>query len=252
MLAKRIIPCMDVDKGRVVKGHKFQNIQDVAHPVELAKEYNQSGADELVFYDITASNENRPMFLDIVEQIASEIAIPFTVGGGINSIQDIQQTLRSGADKISINSAAVKNPELIQEASRKFGSQCIVLSLDAKQMDTGKWHIFIKGGREDTGMDAIEWAKEGERLGAGEIVVNAMDTDGDKSGYNLELTKTIANHVNVPVVASGGAGSDSHIADVLTEGDADAALAASVFHYNEIQIPELKNYLDQNGIAVRR
>ncbi|SFE15203.1 imidazole glycerol phosphate synthase subunit hisF [Lentibacillus persicus] len=252
MLAKRIIPCMDVDKGRVVKGHKFQNIRDVADPVKLAKRYNEAGADELVFYDITASHENRPIFLDIVEQVAAEIAIPFTVGGGIRSIEDIQQTLRAGADKVSINSAAVKNPELIRDAALKFGSQCIVLSIDAKEVEPEKWHIFIKGGREDTQMDAIEWAQEGERLGAGEIVVNAIDTDGDKNGYNLELTKTIADHVNLPVVASGGAGTKKHIAEVLTEANADAALAASVFHYSDILIPELKNYLDQNGITVRR
>ncbi|TRM11313.1 imidazole glycerol phosphate synthase subunit HisF [Lentibacillus cibarius] len=252
MLAKRIIPCMDVDKGRVVKGHKFQNIQDVADPVELAKRYNQSGADELVFYDITASNENRPLFLEVVEKVAAEIAIPFTVGGGIRSIEDIYQTLRSGADKVSINSLAVKNPDLIREAALKFGSQCIVLSIDAKQMDSGKWHTFIKGGREDTGIDAVAWAKEGERLGAGEIVVNAIDTDGDKNGYNLELTKAITSNVNIPVVASGGAGSKSHILEVLTKADADAALAASVFHYNDINIPELKTFLDQNGISVRR
>lgn len=252
MLAKRIIPCMDVDKGRVVKGHKFQNIRDVANPVELAKRYNEAGADELVFYDITASHENRPIFLDIVEQVAAEIAIPFTVGGGIRSIQDIQQTLRAGADKVSINSAAVENPELITEAAMKFGSQCIVLSIDAKQVKPQKWHIFIKGGREDTQMDAVKWAEQGEGLGAGEIVVNAIDTDGDKNGYNLELTRAVTDQVNLPVVASGGAGTTSHIAEVLTEANADAALAASVFHYSDILIPELKNYLDQYGITVRR
>ncbi|QKY71146.1 imidazole glycerol phosphate synthase subunit HisF [Lentibacillus sp. CBA3610] len=252
MLAKRIIPCMDVDKGRVVKGHKFQNIRDVANPVELAKRYNEAGADELVFYDITASHEERPIFLDVVEQVAAEIAIPFTVGGGIRSIEDIHQTLRAGADKVSINSAAVKKPDLINEAALKFGSQCVVLSIDAKQTGPQKWTIFTKGGREDTELDAIEWAKRGEQLGAGELVVNAIDTDGDKSGYNLELTKAITDNVNVPVVASGGAGSNSHIAEVLTEADADAALAASVFHYGDIRIPELKNHLDQNGITVRR
>ncbi|ALX49202.1 imidazole glycerol phosphate synthase subunit HisF [Lentibacillus amyloliquefaciens] len=252
MLAKRIIPCMDVDKGRVVKGHKFQNIRDVANPVELAKRYNEAGADELVFYDITASHENRPIFLDIVEQVAAEIAIPFTVGGGIRSIQDIQQTLRAGADKVSINSAAVENPELITEAAMKFGSQCIVLSIDAKQVKPQKWHIFIKGGREDTQMDAVKWAEQGEGLGAGEIVVNAIDTDGDKNGYNLELTRAVTDQVNLPVVASGGAGTTSHIAEVLTEANADAALAASVFHYSDILISELKNYLDQYGITVRR
>ncbi|WP_010529313.1 imidazole glycerol phosphate synthase subunit HisF [Lentibacillus jeotgali] len=252
MLAKRIIPCMDVDKGRVVKGRKFQNIRDVANPVELAKRYNEAGADELVFYDITASLEERPIFLDIVEQVAAEIAIPFTVGGGIRSIEDIHQTLRAGADKVSINSAAVKNPELIKEAALKFGSQCIVLSIDAEQTEPLEWTIFTRGGRNNTGLDAIDWAKRGERLGAGEIVVNAIDTDGDKNGYNLELTKAVADNVNIPVVASGGAGSDLHIAEVLTKANADAALAASVFHYSNIEIPELKNYLDQNGITVRR
>lgn len=252
MLAKRIIPCMDVDKGRVVKGHKFRNIRDVADPVELAKRYNEAGADELVFYDISASHENRSIFLDIVEQVAAEITIPFTVGGGIGSIEDIQQVLRAGAEKVSINSAAVKDPDLIREAALKFGSQCIVLSIDAKQIGPQKWHIVINGGREDTEMDTVEWAKQGGHLGAGEIVINAIDTDGDKSGYHLELTKAITDNVNVPVVASGGAGSESHIANVLTEAEADAALAASVFHYGNIQIPELKNYLDQNGITVRR
>ncbi|MFD2760049.1 imidazole glycerol phosphate synthase subunit HisF [Lentibacillus juripiscarius] len=252
MRAKRIIPCLDVNKGRVVKGHKFKNIQDVADPIDLARQYNESGADELVFYDITASNENRLLFLDIVRKIAAEITIPFTVGGGIRSIRDIEQALHAGADKVSINSAAVKNPDFIQEAAVQFGSQCIVLAIDAKKAGPGNWHIVISGGRDDTGMDAVEWVKEGERLGAGEIVVNAIDTDGDKTGYSLELTKTIKQNVNIPVIASGGAGSNSHVADVLTEANADAALAASVFHYNEIQIPELKNYLDQNGITVRR
>ncbi|GGK07316.1 imidazole glycerol phosphate synthase subunit HisF [Lentibacillus kapialis] len=252
MLAKRIIPCMDVDKGRVVKGHKFQNIRDVANPVELAKQYNEAGADELVLFDITATHEERSIFLDIVEQVAAEIAIPFTVGGGIRSIEDIQQTLRAGADKVSINSGAVEKPLFINKAALKFGSQCIVLSIDAKQTESQTWTIFTKGGRENTGIDAIEWAKRGAHLGAGEIVVNAIDTDGDKNGYNLELTQAVAEHVNVPVVASGGAGSDKHIAEVLTKTNADAALAASIFHYNTVQIPELKNYLDQNGIIVRR
>lgn len=252
MSIKRIIPCMDVDKGRVVKGHQFQNIRDVANPIELAKRYNEAGADELVFYDITASNEERPIFLDIVEQVAAEMAIPFTVGGGIRSVGDIHQTLKAGSDKVSINSAAVKNPELIKETALTFGSQSIVLSIDAKQTGPKKWTVFTKGGRENTGLDAVEWAKQGEQLGAGEIVVNAIDTDGEKNGYNLDMTKAVADNVNIPVVASGGAGSEKHIADALTEANADAALAASVFHYNDIQIPELKSYLKQNGITVRR
>lgn len=251
MLAKRIIPCLDVDKGRVVKGKKFQDIKNVANPVELAKRYNEAGADELVFYDITASNEEREIFLDIVEEVAREIAIPFTVGGGIRTVQDIHRVLRSGADKVSINSAAVKNPSLIKEAALKFGSQCVVLSIDAKQTEENIWQVFINGGRKDTGMDAIEWAKRGEELGAGEIVVNAIDTDGEKGGYNLELTKLIAEAVSLPIVASGGAGKLEHFSEVLQPGCADAALAASVFHYGEIAIPDLKKYLNENNITVR-
>ncbi|RDW21169.1 imidazole glycerol phosphate synthase subunit HisF [Oceanobacillus chungangensis] len=251
MLAKRIIPCLDVDKGRVVKGKKFQNIQDVADPVELAKRYNEAGADELVFYDITASNEERDIFLDVVENVAKEIAIPFTVGGGIRTVDDIHKVLRSGADKVSINSAAVQNPEIIKEAALKFGSQCIVLSIDAKEVAANNWLVYINGGRKNTGIDAIEWAKRGENLGAGEIVINAIDADGEKNGYNIALTKAIADAVNIPIVASGGAGTIQHFADVLTEGAADAALAASVFHYEEISIPELKNYLESEAITVR-
>ncbi|MFC3040178.1 imidazole glycerol phosphate synthase subunit HisF [Virgibacillus xinjiangensis] len=252
MLAKRIVPCLDVDKGRVVKGRKFQNIQDVADPVELATRYNLDGADELVFYDITASNEARDIFVDVVEKVAAEIAIPFTVGGGIRTLEDIHRVLRAGADKVSINSAAVTNPQLIRESAWKFGSQCIVLSIDAKKTDTDKWMVFTKGGRENTGLDAIEWAQRGEELGAGEIVVNAMDADGEKDGYNLPLTKKIAETVNIPVVASGGAGAMEHFSTVLHEGKADAALAASVFHYGEIPIPELKKYLAEKDIVVRR
>ncbi|WP_373895009.1 imidazole glycerol phosphate synthase subunit HisF [Virgibacillus sp. CBA3643] len=252
MLAKRIIPCLDVDNGRVVKGKKFQNTQDVADPVDLAKRYNEAGADELVFYDITASNENRDIFLDVVEKVAAEIAIPFTVGGGIRSLEDIHNVLRAGADKVSINSAAVTNPELIREAALKFGTQCIVLSIDAKEAAPGTWQVYTKGGRNNTAMDAIEWAKRGEQLGAGEIVVNAIDVDGEKNGYNLALTKTIADSVNIPIVASGGAGTEAHFSTVLKEGGADAALAASVFHYSEIQLPALKKYLEAEEIIVRR
>ncbi|MFC4559980.1 imidazole glycerol phosphate synthase subunit HisF [Virgibacillus kekensis] len=252
MLAKRIVPCLDVDKGRVVKGRKFQNIQDVADPVDLAKKYNQEGADELVFYDITASNEERNIFLDVVESVAAEIAIPFSVGGGIRTLSDIHQTLRAGADKVSINSAAVKNPQIITEAALKFGSQCVVLSIDAKATENDKWEVFVNGGRTNTGKDAIEWAIEGEKLGAGEIVVNAIDTDGEKNGYNLELTRAISDAVNIPVIASGGAGTMEHFANVLKDGRADAALAASVFHYGEIEIIDLKDYLAADGITVRR
>jgi len=252
MLAKRIIPCLDVDKGRVVKGKKFKDIQDVEDPVTLAKRYNRDGADELVFYDITASNEDRDIFLDIVEKVAAENAIPFTVGGGIRTLEDIHRVLHAGADKISINSAAVKNPGLIKEAAGKFGSQCIVLSIDAKKTGGKKWEVFINGGRTSTEMDVIEWAKQGEKLGAGEIVLNSIETDGDKNGYDLALMQTVASAVNIPIIASGGAGKPEHFLRVLKEGFADAALAASVFHYNETPIPELKRYLADEGISVRR
>ncbi|WAA10975.1 imidazole glycerol phosphate synthase subunit HisF [Fervidibacillus albus] len=252
MLAKRIIPCLDVRNGRVVKGKKFQNITDVNDPVVLAKQYSELGADELVFYDITASNEERDIFLDVVEKTAKELHIPFTVGGGIRTVDDFRNALNAGADKISINSAAVKNPSLITEAARKFGRQCVVLSIDAKRNKDGKWNVYIHGGRVDTGMDAVEWAVKGEKLGAGEIVLNAMDTDGVKTGYSVEITKAIAEQVNIPVVASGGAGKREHFLEVFTDGKADAALAASVFHYDEISIPELKDYLYENGVEVRR
>lgn len=252
MLAKRIIPCLDVRNGRVVKGQKFQNIVDVEDPVKLAKKYSELGADELVFYDITASNEDRDIFLDVVEKTAEQVRIPFTVGGGIRTVDDFRKVLNAGADKVSINSAAVKNPSLIQEAAEKYGSQCVVLSIDAKQGDDGKWTVFLNGGRVNTGKDAVQWAKEGERLGAGEIVLNVMDTDGMKAGFNIDITKKIAENVNVPVIASGGAGAKEHFFEVLTEGCADAALAASVFHYGEIDIKELKDYLYNNGVEVRR
>ncbi|WP_088051130.1 imidazole glycerol phosphate synthase subunit HisF [Virgibacillus dakarensis] len=251
MLAKRIIPCLDVDKGRVVKGKKFKQIRDVADPVELAKHYSSDGADELVFYDITASNEDRNIFVAIVERVATEINIPFTVGGGLRSVADINRVLRAGADKVSLNSAALKNPSLITEAAAKFGSQCIVLSIDAKRTSSG-WSVFMNGGRVDMQIDAIAWAKRGAELGAGEIVVNAMDVDGVKNGFNVALTKQVADAVTIPVVASGGAGEKAHFAEILNEGQADAALAASVFHYSEISIPDLKNYLAANGITMRR
>ncbi|WP_188456068.1 imidazole glycerol phosphate synthase subunit HisF [Virgibacillus oceani] len=252
MLAKRIIPCLDVDRGRVVKGKRFQKIRDVADPVELAKRYNNEGADELVFYDITASNEDRNIFVDIVEKVATEINIPFTVGGGLRSVMDIHRVLHAGADKVSINSAAIRNPALVKEAASKFGSQCVVLSIDAKLTSDMKWSVFMNGGRIDTEIDAIEWARRGEELGAGEIVVNAIDVDGVKNGYNLNLTRSISEAVNIPVVASGGAGKKEHFTAILKEGKADAALAASVFHYDEIKIPDLKKYLAENGITMRR
>lgn len=248
---KRILPCLDVDKGRVVKGKRFKDIQDVADPVELAKRYNADGADELVFYDITASTEGRDIFIDVVKNIAKEISIPFTVGGGLGTIEDIERVLEAGADKVSINSAAVKRPEIIQEASEKFGRDAVVFSLDAKKITDGKWNIYTKGGKHDTGIDAIEWAKRGEELGAGEIVVNSIDADGEKNGYDLELTSKIAETVNIPVVASGGAGKKEHFKEAFEAG-AEVALAASVFHYNEIPIPELKQYLAEQGISVRR
>ncbi len=252
MLTKRIIPCLDVDKGRVVKGKMFQNITDVNDPVELAKFYNKEGADELVFYDITASNEERNIFLDVVEKIAEEIDIPFTVGGGIREISDFTAVLKAGANKVSINSAAVKNPKLIAEAALKFGSQCVVLSIDAKKKENEGWTVYINGGRVNTGLDVIEWAVQGEKLGAGELVINSIDADGVKKGYDVELMRQISENVRIPVVASGGAGKKEDFLDVFKNGNADAALAASVFHYGEIKIGELKQYLYENGVMVRR
>ena len=253
MLTKRIVPCLDVRGGKVVKGTKFKDIKEVDDPVVLAKFYNDNGADELVFYDITASHEGRKLMLDVVRRTANEVFIPFSVGGGVNSVDDFKQILRAGADKISINSSAVKTPRLITDAALKFGAQCVVLSIDAKKMDeTGKWNVFINGGRIDTGMDAIEWAKRGVELGAGEIVLNSIDADGVKQGYDIELTRTVSGLVSVPVIASGGAGKKEDFYEVLTDGMADAALAASVFHFKEIAIPNLKQYLYEKDIPVRR
>ncbi len=250
MLTKRIVPCLDVNHGRVVKGVKFQGLQDVDDPVELAKHYSDIGADELVFYDITASNEQRDIFLDVVEKTAYNVYIPFTVGGGIRTIDDFNKVLRAGADKVSVNSAAVKNPELITEAALKFGNQCVVLSIDAKRRGN-YWEVYVNGGRTPTGIDAIEWAVRGEKLGAGELVLNSIDADGVKTGFDLELNRIVSESVRLPVIASGGAGTKEHFLEVFQEGRADAGLAASVFHFGEIDIRELKKYLKDNGVNMR-
>lgn len=250
MLTKRIVPCLDVNHGRVVKGVKFKGLQDVDDPVELAKHYSDIGADELVFYDITASNEQRDIFLDVVEKTAYNVYIPFTVGGGIRTIDDFNKVLRAGADKVSVNSAAVKNPELITEAALKFGNQCVVLSIDAKRT-ADSWEVYVNGGRTPTGIDAVEWAIRGEKLGAGELVLNSIDADGVKTGFDIELNRIVSESVSLPVIASGGAGTKEHFLDVFKEGKADAGLAASVFHFGEIDIRELKQYLKDNGVNMR-
>ncbi|WP_188207817.1 imidazole glycerol phosphate synthase subunit HisF [Alkalibacillus aidingensis] len=250
MLAKRVIPCLDVRDGRVVKGTKFANIRDVADPVELGKKYSEQGADELVFYDITASFEKRGIFLDVVERVSEEVHIPFTVGGGIRSVEDFRQVLKAGADKVSVNSAAVADPSIIDQAAKRFGNQCVVLSIDAKQVD-GEWFVFVKGGRENTGRRLFEWAREGEERGAGEVVLNVMDTDGVKQGYECRVMAELSEMLNIPVVASGGAGQSEHFLEVLTEGKADAALAASVFHFGEINLPDLKQYLYDHELPIR-
>jgi len=251
MLARRIIPCLDVRNGRVVKGTKFQDIKDVDDPASLGKFYSQSGADELVFYDITASNEERKTSLEFVKKVAYEINIPFSVGGGVSSLEDFKYILRSGADKVSINSSAVKNPNLIKEASERFGNQCVVLSIDAKKNEEGSWSVYVKGGREKTNLDAVEWAIRGVALGAGEIVVNSIDEDGMKNGYDLELLKKITHAVSVPVIASGGAGKYEHFLEAVNYANVDGILAASVFHFGEIKIMDLKNYLKSNGVSIR-
>ena len=250
MLAKRIIPCLDVDKGRVVKGVRFLNLVDAGDPVEVAKVYEEQGADELVFLDITASAEDRKITLEVVKRVAEEVFMPFTVGGGISSLEDMRRLLEAGADKVSINTSAVKNPQLIYEGAKKFGSQCIVVAIDAKRKGNG-WEVYIHGGRTPTGLDAIEWAKKAESLGAGEILLTSMDRDGTKSGYDIELTKAVSKAVNIPVIASGGAGSMEHFYEAFVLGGADACLAASLFHFNEISIPELKGYLASKGVPVR-
>ncbi len=250
MLTKRIIPCLDVLNGRVVKGINFINLQDAGDPVEQATIYDREGADELVFLDITASHENRNTTLDMVRHVADTIFIPFCVGGGIRTLDDIRATLLAGADKVSINSAAIKNPDLINEGAWAFGSQCIVVAIDPKWVD-GRWEVFINGGRVPTGKDAIDWAIEVEDRGAGEILLTSMDRDGTKDGYNLDLTRAVAEAVSIPVIASGGAGTMEHFREALTAGKADAALAASVFHYNEMRIGDLKDYLYEFNIPVR-
>lgn len=250
MLARRIIPCLDVKDGRVVKGKKFQNLQDVASPVEMARYYTEVGADELVFYDITASHEARQTSLAFVKQVADEINIPFSVGGGVKTIEDFDTILKSGADKVSINSSAVKTPELIREAAEKYGDQCVVVSIDAKRKGQD-YTVYIHGGRTDTGLDAVEWAQKVVGLGAGELVINSIDEDGMKKGYDLDLLKRITDAVSVPVIASGGAGQMEHFSDAVLISDADGILAASVFHYKTIDIQELKSFLKEKGIEVR-
>ncbi len=252
MLTKRIIPCLDVNGGRVVKGVNFVNLIDAGDPVEIAKAYNEEGADELVFLDITASSDQRKTVVDMVRHVAEQVFIPFTVGGGIRSVDDMRAILREGADKVSINTAAVLNPDLVRDGALKFGNQCIVVAIDAKRRgDESGWNVYIKGGREDTGMDAVEWAKKVVSLGAGEILLTSMDCDGTKAGYDLPLTRAVSDAVPVPVIASGGAGKPEDFFTALTEGGADAALAASLFHYKELTIKEVKSYLSDRGVAVR-
>ena len=252
MFTKRIIPCLDVNNGRVVKGVNFVNLRDAGDPVEIAAAYDRAGADELVFLDITASSDNRRTVVDMVRKVAETVFIPFTVGGGIRTVEDFRMLLREGADKISINSSAIDNPRLISDAADKFGRQCVVVAIDARRRADGKgWNIYKHGGRVDVGTDALEWAMEADRLGAGEILLTSMDCDGTRNGYDNELTSLIASHVSVPVIASGGAGNKEHFYDALTKGGADAALAASLFHYKELEIRELKEYLSERGIAVR-
>ena len=252
MFTKRIIPCLDVKNGRVVKGVNFVDLKDAGDPVEIAKAYDKAGADEVVFLDITASSDQRGTVIDMVRKVAANVFIPFTVGGGIRTVDDFKMLLREGADKISINSSAINNPQLIGDAAQKFGSQCVVLAIDAKRRPDGGWNIYKHGGRLDTGLDAIEWARKAEALGAGEILLTSMDCDGTKAGYDIELTRAIADAVSIPVIASGGAGTLEHFYDALTEGGADAALAASLFHYKELEIRQVKEYLAGRGISVRR
>ncbi|PMC34458.1 imidazole glycerol phosphate synthase subunit HisF [Bacillus sp. UMB0899] len=252
MITKRIIPCLDVKEGRVVKGIQFLGLRDAGDPVELAKFYDQEGADELVFLDISASHEGRKTMVDVVEQVAAQLAIPFTVGGGINSLEDMKRILRAGADKVSLNTAALLNPDLITEGAGFFGSQCIVVAIDAKyDEELGSWRVFTHGGRNATEWEVVEWAQEAVKRGAGEILLTSMDSDGEKSGFNLALNKAVSEAVTVPVIASGGAGNAEHFLHAFQEGKADAALAASIFHYKETSVKEVKAYLDQQGVNVR-
>lgn len=252
MFTKRIIPCLDVHNGRVVKGVNFVNLQDAGDPVQIAAAYDKAGADELIFLDITASSDARNTVVDMVRKVAETVFIPFTVGGGIRTVEDFKVLLREGADKISINSSAINTPELISQAADKFGSQCVVVAIDARRREDGSgWNIYKNGGRVDVGIDAVEWAMKVDKLGAGEILLTSMDCDGTKAGYDLELTRTIAENVSIPVIASGGAGTMEHFYDALTEGKADAALAASLFHYKELEIRQVKEYLRSREVAVR-
>ena len=252
MFTKRIIPCLDVHAGRVVKGVNFVNLQDAGDPVEIAAAYDKAGADEVVFLDITASSDARKTVVDMVRKVAETVFIPFTVGGGIRTVEDFKVLLREGADKISVNSAAIMNPSLISDAADKFGSQCVVVAIDAKRRADGSgWNVYKNGGRVDMGIDAVEWAMKADRLGAGEILLTSMDCDGTKAGYDLELTRMIADNVSIPVIASGGAGTKEHFYDALTVGGADAALAASLFHYKELEVREVKTYLAERGVSVR-
>lgn len=252
MLRKRIIPCLDIKNGKVVKGINFVGLKDLGDPIDFAKNYEEQCADEIVFLDITASFEERAIMKEVIERGARELSIPLTVGGGIRTIDDFREILKNGADKVSINSAAVKNPNLISEAAKEFGSQCVVVAIDGKRVASNKFNVFIKGGREDTGIDLIEWVKKCELLGAGEILLTSMDSDGTKQGYDIEMTKAVVDNVNIPVIASGGCGKIDDITDVFKETNCDAALVASLFHYNEASIEEVKENLEKNEISVRR
>jgi cyclase len=251
MLTKRIIPCLDVKNGRALKGINFVGLTDVGDPVKIAAAYNEAGADELVFLDITATHEGRNTMIDVVERTAAEVFIPLTVGGGIGSVEEMYNLLRAGADKISVNSAAVRNPQLIADGAERFGAQCIVVAIDAKKVADGKWNVFVSGGRIDTGLDAVEWAKQAEQLGAGEILLTSMDADGTKEGYDLELTEAVSKAVTIPVIASGGCGNNAHIVEVFEKTTADAALAASIYHYGETTIADTKSELKKASIEVR-